>query len=109
MHWICVNFLTCLFLCILILIVSWHCSSGDVPRVNGQLAVSRAFGDKSLKSHLRSDPDIRHADIDRNTDLLILASDGLWKVRHLIPTLFFPSFCFTMTRNIDEFPYIGNE
>ncbi|XP_043697671.1 probable protein phosphatase 2C 9 [Telopea speciosissima] len=53
---------------------------GDVPRVNGQLAVSRAFGDKSLKSHLRSDPDIQNADIDSNTDLLILASDGLWKV-----------------------------
>ncbi|XP_058096833.1 probable protein phosphatase 2C 10 isoform X2 [Magnolia sinica] len=53
---------------------------GDVPRVNGQLAVSRAFGDKSLKSHLRSDPDIKDADIDHNTDLLILASDGLWKV-----------------------------
>ncbi|KAF5176738.1 phosphatase 2C [Thalictrum thalictroides] len=53
---------------------------GDVPRVNGQLAVSRAFGDKSLKTHLRSDPDIRNADIDTDTDLLILASDGLWKV-----------------------------
>ncbi|XP_010269284.1 PREDICTED: probable protein phosphatase 2C 9 [Nelumbo nucifera] len=53
---------------------------GDVPRVNGQLAVSRAFGDKSLKSHLRSDPDIQNADIDSDTDLLILASDGLWKV-----------------------------
>ncbi|OUZ99354.1 Protein phosphatase 2C (PP2C)-like domain [Macleaya cordata] len=53
---------------------------GDVPRVNGQLAVSRAFGDKNLKSHLRSDPDIHNADIDLNTDLLILASDGLWKV-----------------------------
>lgn len=53
---------------------------GDVPRVNGQLAVSRAFGDKSLKSHLRSDPDVKHADISFDTDLLILASDGLWKV-----------------------------
>ncbi|KAF8377307.1 hypothetical protein HHK36_030682 [Tetracentron sinense] len=53
---------------------------GDVPRVNGQLAVSRAFGDKSLKSHLRSDPDIEIADINFDTDLLILASDGLWKV-----------------------------
>ncbi|KAI3952354.1 hypothetical protein MKX01_005221 [Papaver californicum] len=53
---------------------------GDVPRVNGQLAVSRAFGDKSLKSHLSSDPDIQHADIDSETDILILASDGLWKV-----------------------------
>lgn len=53
---------------------------GDVPRVNGQLAVSRAFGDKSLKTHLRSDPDVRSADIDIDTNLLILASDGLWKV-----------------------------
>lgn len=54
--------------------------SGDVPRVNGQLAVSRAFGDKSLKSHLRSDPDIQDTDISSNIDILILASDGLWKV-----------------------------
>ncbi|EPS68602.1 hypothetical protein M569_06167 [Genlisea aurea] len=53
---------------------------GDVARVNGQLAVSRAFGDKNLKSHLRSDPDIKSAEIDLETDLLILASDGLWKV-----------------------------
>ncbi|XP_044490482.1 probable protein phosphatase 2C 9 [Mangifera indica] len=53
---------------------------GDVARVNGQLAVSRAFGDKNLKSHLRCDPDIRDADIDSDTDLIILASDGLWKV-----------------------------
>lgn len=53
---------------------------GDVPRVDGQLAVSRAFGDKSLKAHLRSDPDIRVDDIDDTTECLILASDGLWKV-----------------------------
>ncbi|GAB4861223.1 hypothetical protein Ancab_036381 [Ancistrocladus abbreviatus] len=53
---------------------------GDVPRVNGQLAVSRAFGDKSLKSHLRSDPEVKDITIDSNIDLLILASDGLWKV-----------------------------
>ncbi|XP_042989516.1 probable protein phosphatase 2C 10 isoform X2 [Carya illinoinensis] len=52
---------------------------GDVPRVNGQLAVSRAFGDKSLKSHLRSDPDVQNATVE-NTEILILASDGLWKV-----------------------------
>lgn len=53
---------------------------GDVARVNGQLAVSRAFGDKSLKSHVRSDPDILDMHIDANCDVLILASDGLWKV-----------------------------
>ncbi|KAH9690716.1 putative protein phosphatase 2C 10 [Citrus sinensis] len=53
---------------------------GDVPRVNGQLAVSRAFGDKSLKSHLRSDPDIQNTILDGRSDVLVLASDGLWKV-----------------------------
>ncbi|XP_021776392.1 probable protein phosphatase 2C 9 isoform X2 [Chenopodium quinoa] len=53
---------------------------GDVARVNGQLAVSRAFGDKNLKSHLRSDPDVKQADIGPDTDLIILASDGLWKL-----------------------------
>lgn len=52
-----------------------------MPRVNGQLAVSRAFGDKSLKSHLRSDPDVQSTDIDADTGILILASDGLWKVK----------------------------
>ncbi|MCO5551224.1 hypothetical protein L7F22_004723 [Adiantum nelumboides] len=53
---------------------------GDVPRLDGQLAVSRAFGDKSLKMHVRSDPDIHLEDIDEATEFLILASDGLWKV-----------------------------
>ncbi|XP_019440357.1 PREDICTED: probable protein phosphatase 2C 9 [Lupinus angustifolius] len=53
---------------------------GDVARVNGQLAVSRAFGDKNLKSHLRSDPDVQQDDIDSDTELLIPASDGEWKV-----------------------------
>ena len=48
--------------------------------MNGQLAVSRAFGDKNLKNHLRSDPDVTNADIDADTDILILASDGLWDV-----------------------------
>ncbi|XP_068656906.1 probable protein phosphatase 2C 39 isoform X2 [Aristolochia californica] len=53
---------------------------GDVPRVDGQLAVARAFGDKSLKKHLSSEPDVVVEKIDEETDLLILASDGLWKV-----------------------------
>lgn len=63
-----------------------------MPRVNGQLAVSRAFGDKSLKSHLRSDPDVQHTDIDVDTDYLILASDGLWKVNKILHC--FDSSCF---------------
>lgn len=60
------------------------CLSGDVPRVNGQLAVSRAFGDKSLKTHLRSDPDVKDSSVDAHTDVLVLASDGLWKVNNMV-------------------------
>ena len=48
--------------------------------MNGQLAVSRAFGDKGLKTHLSSEPDIKHANVDSQTDILVLASDGIWKV-----------------------------
>ncbi|KAK4438721.1 putative protein phosphatase 2C 58 [Sesamum alatum] len=53
---------------------------GDVPRVDGQLAVARAFGDKSLKRHLSSEPDIAVEMIDDDVEFIILASDGLWKV-----------------------------
>nr|AIX10952.1 putative protein phosphatase 2c [Gardenia jasminoides] len=53
---------------------------GDVPRVDGQLAVARAFGDKSLKQHLSSEPDIKVEIIDDDVEFAILASDGLWKV-----------------------------
>ncbi|KAJ7948678.1 Protein phosphatase 2C family protein [Quillaja saponaria] len=53
---------------------------GDVPRVDGQLAVARAFGDKSLKKHLSSEPDVTVEMIDDDAEFVILASDGLWKV-----------------------------
>ncbi|PSR95335.1 Protein like [Actinidia chinensis var. chinensis] len=52
---------------------------GDVPRVDGQLAVARAFGDKILKRHLSSEPDVVVEMIDDDTEFVILASDGLWK------------------------------
>ncbi|KAL5730454.1 protein-serine/threonine phosphatase [Ranunculus cassubicifolius] len=53
---------------------------GDVPRVDGLLAVARAFGDKSLKEHLTSEPDVAVEIIDDDTEFVIMASDGLWKV-----------------------------
>lgn len=53
---------------------------GDVPRVDGQLAVARAFGDKKLKAHLSSEPDVIMLKIEKADEFLILASDGLWKV-----------------------------
>lgn len=75
--------------------------SGDVARVNGQLAVSRAFGDRNLKSHLRSDPDVQPDDIDQDTELLILASDGLWKVSKTSNKLFF--FLYSPSLNLNLF------
>ncbi|KAL0545837.1 hypothetical protein IC582_015733 [Cucumis melo] len=53
---------------------------GDVPRVDGQLAVARAFGDRSLKKHLSSEPYVVEETVDDDTEFVILASDGLWKV-----------------------------
>lgn len=54
--------------------------TGDVPRVDGQLAVARAFGDKSLKLHLSSEPDVTAVPIGDDVEFIILASDGIWKV-----------------------------
>ncbi|WRX26338.1 PPM-type phosphatase-like domain - like 10, partial [Theobroma cacao] len=51
---------------------------GIVPRVDGQLAVTRAFGDGKLKEHITSEPDVRVEMIDPNADeFFIVASDGL--------------------------------
>ncbi|KAB1994461.1 hypothetical protein ES319_D13G100600v1 [Gossypium barbadense] len=49
-------------------------------KIQRKKSIPENFSDKSLKSHLRSDPDIQWANIDNNTDILIPASDGLWKV-----------------------------
>lgn len=61
-------------------ITTFLTNPGDVPRVDGQLAVARAFGDRSLKNHLSSEPDVVVRKIDDETEFVILASDGLWKV-----------------------------
>jgi protein phosphatase 1L len=49
-------------------------------RVNGVLAVSRAFGNKHLKSCVTAEPEILKVDLQVGDDYLILASDGLWDV-----------------------------
>ena len=53
---------------------------GDAPRLIGKLVVFRDFEDRSLKTQLRSDLDVKEWDMDLETKFLILASDGLWKV-----------------------------
>lgn len=79
--------------------------TGDVPRVNGQLAVARAFGDLSLKAHLSSEPDVRHVPINSSIEFVILASDGLWKVctrtaYQLFPALSCSFSCFRVFKHL---------
>lgn len=81
---------------------------GDVARVNGQLAVSRAFGDKSLKSHLRSDPDIQNRHVDGSYDLLVLASDGLWKVINIF-LKFSSRNCVSLSSDISSIQVMDNQ
>jgi len=49
-------------------------------RVEGDLAVSRAFGDKDLKKYVPSDPDLRKEKLQKGDEFIVLASDGLWDV-----------------------------
>ncbi|KAL8111765.1 hypothetical protein AgCh_019462 [Apium graveolens] len=59
--------------------VSWKSSpAGDVPRVDGELAVARELGDKSLK-HLSSESEVSVEIIIEDIYYLILASDDIWK------------------------------
>ena len=51
-----------------------------VYRVNGVLAVSRAFGNRSLKQVIRPDADIFSVKLVPEDDYLVQASDGLWDV-----------------------------
>ncbi|XP_042391775.1 probable protein phosphatase 2C 74 [Zingiber officinale] len=47
-------------------------------RVQDTLAVSRSFGDLSLKEWIISEPEIKNIHLTPDCEFLILASDGLW-------------------------------
>lgn len=49
-------------------------------RVQGILAVSRAFGDRRLKTYVSATPEMRSRQLQDGDDFLILASDGVWDV-----------------------------
>lgn len=49
-------------------------------RVNGNLAVSRAFGDFSLYPYVIAKPEIKKVVLDEQVEFLILACDGVWDV-----------------------------
>lgn len=52
----------------------------NIWRVNGNLAISRAIGDKIHFPYIISDPDIITYNIDSHNKYILLASDGLWDV-----------------------------
>jgi serine/threonine protein phosphatase PrpC len=54
-------------------------NSYGVPRVNGILAVSRAFGDRGVTGVI-AEPEIQEHRLSLGDDFLVLASDGLWDV-----------------------------
>lgn len=51
-----------------------------VARVNGVLAVSRAFGNRRLRKVIRPDIEMIQRDLTREDHFLVIASDGLWDV-----------------------------
>jgi protein phosphatase 1L len=51
-----------------------------VWRVEGILALSRAFGDRHLRHLISAEPDIFYRNIQEDDLLLIIATDGLWDV-----------------------------
>lgn len=57
-----------------------YVSNGDVPRVNGILAVSRALGDKNLNPFVSPVPEVTEYLLTDYDQFLILACDGVWDV-----------------------------
>jgi serine/threonine protein phosphatase PrpC len=51
-----------------------------VARVNRVLAVSRAFGNRTLRTVIRPDAEMMQRELTRDDDYIVMASDGLWDV-----------------------------
>ncbi|CAF2150520.1 unnamed protein product [Brassica napus] len=45
--------------------------------LDGQLVIAKAFGDKRLKIHLSSKPDITHQAVGDQNEFIVFASDGI--------------------------------
>ena len=52
----------------------------NVHRVQGSLAISRSFGDKSYKPYISSTPDIKEFKLNKKDQLIVLGTDGFWDV-----------------------------
>ena len=54
--------------------------NAGIYRVNGNLALSRAIGDRSERPAVTSKPDLTTYAIEDDDEFIVLASDGLWDV-----------------------------
>lgn len=50
----------------------------DVPRVEGVLAVTRAFGNNAMKAVITAEPELLAHRLSPHDEFLIIASDGVW-------------------------------
>ena len=53
---------------------------GNVARVDGSIAVSRAIGDIKYKDNLIPVPEVSSHQLDTSDDLLVMSTDGLFQV-----------------------------
>jgi Serine/threonine protein phosphatase len=65
----------------------------DVPRVQGELAISRALGDAYLKPYVTAEPLIVEGILGKENDYVVLACDGVWDVLG-------PEEVLTLTRDV---------
>lgn len=56
------------------------CEPGGIPRVNGNLALSRSIGDRAERPAVSAEPEISILTRHATDEFLILATDGLWDV-----------------------------
>lgn len=70
-----------------------------IPRVQGVLAVSRAYGNCSIRQYIRADPDIITRDLTPDDDFIVIASDGLW-VRLICAVLYTPMNCNELSHGL---------
>lgn len=50
----------------------------DVPRVDGVLAVTRAFGNNAMKAVIDAEPELHEHTVSADDEFVIIASDGVW-------------------------------
>ncbi|CAL8237002.1 unnamed protein product [Arctogadus glacialis] len=57
-------------------------SRKGTKRLQGELTLTRCFGDSRLKRYLSCQPEVLHVPLDSSARFLVLGSDGLWN--HLL-------------------------